>query len=362
MNAIRPSVAEERWLALAARHPGLRDAIECRGESGGWKQVTPLTRTLLFVLGVILASLVASIVMLVGLPWPGVVAGVAQIAAAEYLIRTRRMFACGIDEALWLSGAAGLTFQVLDTLGATDDAWPWIITVAALAAGMRLLNPWMIAIAAISSTLGLFVAFGSDWEPAVALPVSLCSFVLAVVALLASRRHYERPAHDAMVGAALVAYAACTHAWGVVAREAIRRDVPLDLTQWSTAMPLLLLAALGAACLACGVRWRAQAPLWAGLLCMAALLAEALRGFAWPWEWRLMAGGAVALLVAVAVERGLRRSRHGLTSRQVVADDALLDLLQLGGAAALTPAGATRPGGYEGGGGRFGGGGASGTF
>jgi uncharacterized membrane protein YgcG len=125
---------------------------------------------------------------------------------------------------------------------------------------------------------------------------------------------------------------------------------------------LLLLAALGTACLACGIRWRAHAPLWAGLLCIAALLAEVLRGFAWPWEWRLMAGGAVALLVAVGVERTLRRSRKGLTSRQVVADDTLLDLLQLGGAATLTPAGTARPDGYDGGGGRFGGGGASGTF
>jgi hypothetical protein len=362
MNLPRPTVGEERWLTLAARHPGLREAIERRGETGGWKQVTPLTRTLLFVLGVILASLVASIVMLVGLPWPGVVAGVAQVAAAEYLIRTRRMFACGIDEALWLSGAAGLTFQLLDTLGVTDDAWPWIITVAALAAGMRLLNPWMIAIAAISSTLGLFVAFGSDWEPAVALPVSLCSFVLAVGALLAGRRHYQRPAHDAMVGAALVAFAACTHAWGVVAREAVRHDVPLVSAPWLVALPLLLLAVLGAACLACGLRWRAHAPLWAGLLCVAALLAEFLRGLAWPWEWRIMAGGAVALVVAVVAERGLRRSRHGLTSRQVVADDGLLDLLQLGGAASLTPASAARPEGYDGGGGRFGGGGASGKF
>jgi uncharacterized membrane protein YgcG len=95
---------------------------------------------------------------------------------------------------------------------------------------------------------------------------------------------------------------------------------------------------------------------------MAAVLAEVLRDVAWPWEWRLMAGGAVALLVAVGVERGLRRSRRGFTSRQVTADDALLDLLQLGGAAALTPASATRPDGYDGGGGRFGGGGASGTF
>jgi uncharacterized membrane protein YgcG len=358
----RPAVPEERWLALTARYMALEKAVARHGDRGDWKQVTVLTRTLLFVLGVVLASLLGSIVMLVGVPWPGLVAGIVPLAAAEHLIRHRRMFACGLDEALFLSGAAALTFEVTDQVFGADDAWPWIVAVAAFATGRRLLNRWLVAVAALVSTLGVFAALGAGWDARLALPVSAFAFVAALTTLAACRRTYLRPSHDAMFGAALVAFTVAACAWGMVARE-VHHDPSTPpvavLLAWA---PVVLVATLGVACLVCGFRWRMHAPLWAGIACVATLLGDLLQDLGWAWEWRLIAAGAVTLAVAIAIERALRRSRDGLTSRRVVADDAVLDLLQLGGAAAMSPGSAPRPDTYAGGGGRFGGGGASGGF
>jgi uncharacterized membrane protein YgcG len=78
-------------------------------------------------------------------------------------------------------------------------------------------------------------------------------------------------------------------------------------------------------------------------------------------HWRLIADGAVVLVVAFVLERHLRHRNAGITSQALGDEPAGLELMQLAGAAHLGQVPAA-PEGFQGQGGSFGGGGASGRF
>jgi hypothetical protein len=82
----------------------------------------------------------------------------------------------------------------------------------------------------------------------------------------------------------------------------------------------------------------------------------------WPVHWELIIAGGGLLAAAIVVERRLRDRTEGLTS-SALDEPAGLDIVQLAGAAHLTPpAGAAPPEAVQGQGGSFSGGGASGRF
>ena len=57
MSLARPTIAEERWLALASRHAHTREAIRMSGRCGSWRCATLLTRCLFFALGLFARAL-----------------------------------------------------------------------------------------------------------------------------------------------------------------------------------------------------------------------------------------------------------------------------------------------------------------
>lgn len=355
MNIARPTVAEERWLALADAHPALRGAVEAHGGAGGWRTTTRLARVLGFLLGLFATSLLAGALMAV--PSPLLVGGLAWVIAAEWLVARRRVFHSGIEEALYLLGAAALGVQLLVWSEPRSEALAVLLmSLAVLLVGWRLLNPLFTTLAAVG--LSVVVALvgrrflGPDINFAEA-AVFCC--VLAVAALVAGGRAWQRPAHDRMLDGLVILMPWVAHGWVIQARGAAVSAHAIALC--------LALAFLGLH-MSTGLRRRRHAPLIAAAGNLACA-GWALHGLLdWPVHIELMVAGALLLGVAMVIDRLLRGRESGISSGPD--EDAALELAQLAGAAGLghaaAPAGTSAPAGYAGQGGEFGGGGASGRF
>jgi hypothetical protein len=73
------------------------------------------------------------------------------LAAAEWLILRRRLFGCGIEEALEVASLLVVAAQVLNARsGWFDPATPLLLALAA--AGIRLLNPLLVTAAPAERT------------------------------------------------------------------------------------------------------------------------------------------------------------------------------------------------------------------
>src|SRR5690349_6923103 len=103
MSSFIPTAQQERWMAAASRLDVPTDTPWLIERNGGWKSFSLLTRCAFFVLGVIAAGLTAGICYLLDFPGPMFVSGVIAIVAAEVLIAQRRLFRCGIEEALTIT-------------------------------------------------------------------------------------------------------------------------------------------------------------------------------------------------------------------------------------------------------------------
>jgi hypothetical protein len=348
----RPTVEEERWLLLADRYPTLRPAVEKLALGGGWKTATVLAR----VLGVILALLGIGMLggVLFAMPAPALVGGLALVGAAEWMVAQRRVYRSGVEEMLYLCGAVGVVAQFL--IWADDSSFGLgvgCISAAVLLVGWRLLNPvcTTLAAAGFSVAIGLFDAnfFGNNWNVRMA---GLFCAAVAVAALIAGGREWRRPSHDHMCEGLIIVMPWLGYAW-------------LIASDWQgrSANFLALLAALlfSTVWLYVGVKRRSHATLisaMGSLLCLVHSLHWLLH---WPLHWELIIAGGMLLGVAIVVERRLRDRTEGLTS-SALDEPAGLDLLQLAGAAHLTPSAGAAPDGVQGQGGSFGGGGASGRF
>jgi hypothetical protein len=349
MSRARPEPAEERWLALGGRYPALRAAAEKPVRTGGWKSATWLSRCLLFVLGVVAAGMAGGTFAL--LPVARLlVAGIALVALAEYLLARRRVLGPGLEEALYACGAAAIALQLALWIDGELVVGALLLSLALAGAGMRLLNPLFTSLAALLLSVGLALLGenAGQWQLSAWLGC-LVSGVLGVAALGAAAYRFERPAHDRMVDGLILSMPVAASLW-LLADDAL------------LAVPVALLA--GGACLVLGVRRRSHAPLFAALLqlpCLAWALHERVPIAV---HWQLMAWGAALLSAALLVERVLGRPRAGLGAQRLEADPPGLEALQIAGVAMAAP-GAAEPAaeqGVAGEGGRFGGGGATGQF
>jgi hypothetical protein len=366
VSAARPTPAEERWQVLAERYPSLAARVRQAGGAGSWKYATLLSRCLFFVLGLFAAGLGYGVIDLVGFPAAGLVTGLVLIGVAEGLIRRRRIFASGIEEALWATGAAMIAVELLETWRVVGDAGGVLLVAGALAlAGWRLLNPLLTTVAAVlaSGSLALALVRGM-FEPMEG--AGQACYAAAFLALAAGARRVERPSHDRMLDWLVVALPVVGYAWLTLNRnlpvtvQGLRDGSLLQL------LPLSLVVTFALAALATGLRRRTHAPLFA-VLASVPLLAWELRGVTGlAPHWQLILWGGLGLGVAIGLERALRRARNGFTSREVGEPDAVLELAQLGSAALTAPSGgsgspAPSPT-VEGQGGSFAGGGASGRY
>lgn len=359
----RPSVAEERWLAVAARLRGSLPQGALIERTGGWHGAGLLARIALFALGVAAAALLAAVfghgdgALLLG--------GLVAAFVAEWLIIGKRLHASGIEEGLCLAAclmvAGWITWQMPHG-GYWSDVRILTLIGAAAVAGLRLSNPFVT-----SCTVVAFLAWVTTTDVSDALDAATTrgftwialALAMTVLALVLGDREYRRPSYDRMLDW-LVATLPIAGTWVLY----------VPWVRWTAATYdpgrlwfVFLLASAGVVLLQVGLRRRRHAPLLGCLGCLAGLAAELRFVTAIPLELRLVLGGLVLLAIGVALDRYLRQPRRGITSIALSDHEYPLDLSQMVGATVLgrgampEPAPATSEGG-----GRFGGGGASGTF
>lgn len=367
----RPSVAEERWLTVAARLRGIlpRGALDAR--TGGWKTTGPIARVALFVAGVLAALMVVGIVML-GSGGSGsgalIVAAVLIVAGSEGLIRAQKLYASGVAEGAYATGLVVFAYWLFDTIwvGHGDDV-AWLFAAAALiVAGLRVSNALLTTLGAAwvcgwfgSTTIGgaidALAGFGA------ASTTAACA--VAAGALFAGGRTYARPSTDRTFDALVAGLPLAGLVLG--GNSGVARDlVGAGLRSGTSLTVSIVLLAFAALAAATGVRRRRHAPLYGAMFAAAAALANArvvLGGFDEAW---LVGVGLVSLAGAVALDRWLREPRDGFTSAKLTSGEGLADLVQLAGVTTMrapdAPAGAAPD--VTPGGGRYGGGGASGSF
>lgn len=354
MSIARPSISEERWLVLAARYPALRSAIDQHGHDGKWKTTTWLGRCLGFLLGLLGVGMLAGV--LSQMPSPLMVGGVILVIGAEWLVAHRRVFRSGLEEAVYLCGAVGIVVQLLIWSDGNNAALGVAcVATALLFVGWRLLNPLFTTLAAAGYSLAIAAA-GQDLFSGGMHTVSagIACAALALIALIAGGLSHQRPAHDRMLDGLIITMPWLAHAW--LTAYGWRINTPAIAATLALALTFVVMN------LTVGVLRRQRAPLLSAMgsmVCAAYALHQLLD---WPLHWELIAAGIVLLTAAVYVERLLRHRTAGLTTAKSD-ESAVIDIVQLAGAAGISPApGAAPPEGTEGRGGTFGGGGASGRF
>lgn len=362
MSLPGPSPQDERWLAVANRYPSLHDAAEAR--AGGWKTPSLLSRVLMFVLGLFAAGLIGGSLLFVPGHW--LVAGIAMVAAGEWLIRSRRLVQGGIEEAMILCGAIAIVAELLVQISGVGDAMSAVLlSLAVLAAGLRLRNPWFTTVAAIGLSMALAFAgegkaFGSRSHTVLAMAFCI---VVAIGALVAGARRWERPSDDRRLDGLVIAMPIAAQGWALAEWSAPLRLSSLGPDGSGALVPAVLALAFAIVLALTGLRRRTHAPL-VGALIQLAFLGWSLRELTGlPLYGRMILWGGVLLALGFALDRGLRRPRAGITSSPLGPRSRLDDLAQVYGAAHVAPATiAPASASDEGHGGNFGGGGASGRF
>lgn len=355
MIIARPTVKEERWFTLALRYRALRTPVEQLGQGGPWKTTTWLARCLGFLLGLLATGMFAG--MLAPFPSPWLVGGLVMMAVAEWLVAQRRVIHSGVEEAVYLCGAIAAVAQILvwNRSGGHEEVGVALIAAAVLLVGWRLLNPYITTLAAALFSLAVAMSRGHLFGGGLReMEAGLFCSALAVGALIASGREWQRPSTDRMLNGLVVVMPWLAFVWFAIwsgFSSPLRAQVALAL-----AAGFFVLYAVT------GILRRAHAPL-IGALGLLVCTAWALRQIViWPLHWQLIAAGGVLLVAAIVIDRQLRGRSEGITSRQLE-ESSGLDLLQVAAAAHLAPKPGEAPApGMQGQGGGFGGGGASGRF
>jgi uncharacterized membrane protein YphA (DoxX/SURF4 family) len=350
----RPSVREERWLALAALLG--REVPLVVANSGGWHVSTLPSRCTFFLLGLIGTVSAAAFAYLLQIPGALLVTAVAAFVLGEQLVAGRRFLATGIEESLAWMGTLLLVLQLLEWRWASDAVLALCAAAGLLLLGLRLLNPLLTTGAALAFVYAMGELSGSSRIAA------LLSLSLAILALALGGRRIARPSYDRMLDLIVVLMPVAGYLWqlqGIV--------FAMDPTRWRSQIvvntaAVVALSVYAALALLIGLMRRRHAPVLASLLCMACVASELHAMTDARFEWRLIIEGAAVLLLATALVRWLRTARGGITSRPLTADDAVLDMLQTTAASGLMPSAPATGRSEIGGGGRFGGGGADGSF
>ncbi len=357
-----PSVAAERWIEAAARlglapaSPAIAPRLE------GWRTVGLVTRAALGLRGVAAAGLTAGLVSVLSMPRPALVTGLLAVGAAEWLIAKHRLTRAGIEEGLFVCGALALAYEIYRLAGDPARAEWLLLAGALLLAGLRLLNPLFTTAAALAAVAAIHQGTAAGSPPDLARGGTCLA--IGALALAGGALRFERPSLDRLLDWLVIAMPVAAYVWlssGTLDGPGVDYRHAAGWRPWC--VPLLPFA-YGIAALATGLRRRAHAPLLAAMLCAACVGVELRRLSGWALETRLVVWGTLLLVAAVALERSLRTPRRGIVSTRLGPDAGHARLLDLAGAAALTPGQpAAPPGpGFRGGGGGFAGGGASGDW
>jgi hypothetical protein len=353
MKAWLPSPQQERWMTIASRLHLAPDHPWIAQRAGGWTAPSLIARCAFFVLGAVAAGLTLAVFDFLHMPGDSFAAGIVMLIAAEWLMLRKQLFHAGMEEALWCAGLLVMVFQAMHpnlNFGFRSAA---LIALALAVAGIRVLNPLFIALAAAVASGAIdFAGHRFVGEPNDAVQASVFCYATAAVALFVARLEFRRPAHEQMLNWLMVSMPLCGFLWLVWEHTLAIRV----FTGTSCAL-------FGAAALVVGLRRRAHAPLIASMVCMGCVAYQLRDLTALSLNVKLILGGGAVLLLTLGLDQYLRTPRRGITSNQIGASGEALDLLQLAGAAGLSPKPAQHAdAAFKGGGGTFGGGGADGSY
>jgi hypothetical protein len=149
-----------------------------------WRTYGLLARAIFFVLTCVGLGAVRQLFELFGVPAPGLFLGLAALGLAEYLIRDRRWFWTGIEEALWLGGTVAMVSE-LPRSGRAESLL--VIAAACGIPGWRVRNPLFGAVAAAFVT----AYFEKRFDLGV-----VAALALAAIAVLALLRTWQRPSNE----------------------------------------------------------------------------------------------------------------------------------------------------------------------
>jgi len=189
-------------LGIRGDAPWLADRI------GGWTTVTLITRCALFALGVVAAGMTAAVFNVLQIPHFLFVSGLVLVAVAEWLLRNRRLFGAGIEEALEVAGLLLIAFDIVDGTGdAQGIRASLMLAVALILAGTRLLNPLLITLAALALSVTIDLTIAADRPVAVPAAIAACVFCFsaAAMALALGRLQFRRPSYDRVLDWLVVA-------------------------------------------------------------------------------------------------------------------------------------------------------------
>ena len=348
---MRPTPEQERWLVVAVRFALSLD----ESRSGGWHAVGWLMRLALFVLGMVAAAMLVAIAELLHLRphalWPALI----LIVTAEVLIATRKLSQCGIEEACFLSGVGLLTYWIVDAgLAMHDEEVAALLAITFSLAAWRLRNALFTAGAALLWALLIFVTLPA--ESSLRFQVTgLCCYAVAWAAMALGHFPFRRPSVDHRLNWLVLLMPLAGYLWlAEVSLFGVSQPLRLEVL----AMPILF----GLSALWAGLQRRQHAPLLASMVCVVCLAYELRWVSGWSLTQRLLVWGSVTLIAALLIDRWLRVPVRGVTAKQVNDTAGPLELIQLAGAAVITPRAAAVETSFKGEGGGFGGGGADGKF
>jgi hypothetical protein len=329
----------ERNLFLRARLRSdglLNDGIAAQLEMP-WRANGVLAQAAFFVLTCIGLGAFYGLLHVVDMGGEGIVAGVAAIALAEYLIGARRWFFTGVEAALWLGGL----FALISELPSSGKPEAMLVLAAACGiAGARVRNPLFGALAAIFVMLYCEKRFDLG---------VLCALIVALGACIALLRTWRRPTTEALwIALALVMPIA-----GRFTADSRWRDTTIALY-----------AVFGMIALGLALARRHHAFFLAAIIALAIAGGDIAEQIAAPEDAKLAIAGAFLLIIAFAISRTLRGRTHGLVLTPIQLTP-LDDAVEAGATLALQPTTpappAPEPQPATGGGG-FGGAGASGDY
>jgi len=301
--------------------------------ANAWKWMSLLAQCVFFFLTTLAIAAAFGFLSLIRLP-KGWIVLIGCIALAEYLIRAFHFWRTGVEAALWIGGLYAFIFS-LPSSGKPGAVL--VLAAAAAIAGWRVRNA-LFGTLALSLTVA-YLAIRHWWLIAL-----LFAIAVALIALFAVTRVWRRPSTELLWQMLLLVMPIA----GAIAAIDNRRS----------ASPIF--AALAIVFAVVGIRRRLRVPLLASAIAVAIAIIDARIPL--PLEAQLVIGGTIALVVAAALTRMLRRRTTGFVLDMPRQSE--LEALLSGGQAIL-PVLAADGGGpaqVNPHGGEFGGAGSSGSY
>jgi hypothetical protein len=300
-----PSVAEERAHAMHLETP--------------WRSNGTLLRIVFFALAALAVLAAFGLFSLLHMP-KGILTAALAIGTAEYLIRQYRFFGTGLEQSLWLCGTFAFIFG-LPSEGKVEALL--VFAAAAALSGWRMRNRFSGVLAAV-----LIVAYVAlKWDHSRFLPM-LAGALIAVAAAVACRRLWQRPSTERLFAGLVVTMpvAGFLGSTEVFFRSELHADVSVAATLGATALILLV----------CGIAWRDRVLLLSAAIATALTTFELRELFDYPSEGKLIAGGAIMIIIAVIVSRALRNATRGFVVTPIAAG-AYDEAIQIAGIISIAP-------------------------